>query len=103
MAGFDLPGRTAEAARDIESMDNPGNHLRKQAIDIEVTSNLQGRVKEVTVYYHTRNIKVGVDLYGSTVTGYSHGRHAVPILDEDCETLLKHLGDELKSEWEYNQ
>lgn len=84
-------------------MDNPGNHLREQAIDIKVTSDLQGRIEEVSVFYHTRNIKVGVDLYGGTLTGYSHGSHRVPIMDEDCETLLSHLADELKSEWEYNQ
>lgn len=103
MTGFDLPGRTAEAARDIEAMETE-NELRDQVTDIAVTSDLQGRVKEVTVSYHTRNIRVDVDLYGGTVTGYGHGRHAVPILDEDCEeAILKPLADFYKMQWENHQ
>jgi hypothetical protein len=86
-----LPEITAEVARDIESMESE-EELRKQVDDIEVTCSLDGSVKEVTISFRSRNIRVNVDLYNGTVKGYSHGSHRVPIMDEDCEkNVLKPL------------
>ncbi len=99
MTELTLAEKTAKEAREIEEMESQ-DELSEQVTDIEVTVSLDGTVKEITVFYNSRNIKVGVDLYRGTVNGYSHGRHRTSIMDEDTETLLKHLGDFYKQQYE---
>lgn len=83
--------------------DEMKSHHELDPLEVKVEASIDGDISEIIAVLTTGGPHIEVALYAGRVDGYWGGEeHSAPIMDEDAETLLTHLADLYKRDWENN-